>query len=457
MFESHIKKKGLMIKFTKKLLVCASLAVALVVAAHASSSKTNSAVETSQNYCFDSVEKIECPNLGEYFGQDAQYRGNFQNYIVHGNGTVTDTVTGLMWTKSPDTNGDNKISKADKLSSSNALSYCESLELAGHNDWQLPNIKQSYSLINFQGEDPDPMAKDVSELNPFVDVSVFDFAYGNPLERERVIDSQYATTSKYENDEGEKMLFGVNLADGRIKGYGEDFFGSPKTYFVQCIRGNTDYGTPEFLDNGDKTITDKQSNLMWAKYDSGEGFSVGMDYKNSLDWVKSNESDFSPLRAAASLNGAMDWVQALAYVRRMNEENYLGYGDWRLPSVKELHTITDYRYSPAKTGSPAIDPIFNMTSVRNENGDQDWAFYWSSTTHQQKIGGKLTGKFASYVAFGRSMGYSKKLSKWVDVHGAGSQRSDPKVWDGTNYSNGHGPQADAVRIYNYVRLVRDAS
>jgi len=55
------------------------------------------------------------------------------------------------------------------------------------------------------------------------------------------------------------------------------------------------------------------------------------------------------------------------------------------------------------------------------------------------------------------MGFSKTLGKWVDVHGAGSQRSDPKVWDGTNYSAGHGPQADAIRIYNYVLLVRDAS
>jgi hypothetical protein len=97
-----------------------------------------------------------------------------------------------------------------------------------------------------------------------------------------------------------------------------------------------------------------------------------------------------------------------------------------------------------------------MTKVRNENGQEDWAYYWSNTTHQQKKDGKLSGKAASYVAFGRSMGFSKRLGKWVDVHGAGSQRSDPKVWDGTNYSDGDGPQADAIRIYNYVRLVRDA-
>ena len=44
----------------------------------------------------------------------------------------------------------------------------------------------------------------------------------------------------------------------------------------------------------------------------------------------------------------------------------------------------------------------------------------------------------------------------MDVHGAGCQRSDPKVGDPADYPNGHGPQGDVIRIYNYVRLVRDA-
>ena len=443
--------------FGWRLLLGGSIIIASTAHAEIKSNMMNIAVETEQKYCFNTSEQIDCPQSGKYFGQDAQYTGNVQNYTVHGNNTVTDNVTGLIWTQSPDTNGDKKISKSDKLSSSDAVAYCKSLKLAGHSDWQLPDIKQGYSLINFQGEDPDPMSRGSSGLTPFVDISSFDFAYGDPRERERVIDSQYATTSKYENDEGVKMLFGVNLADGRIKGYEEDFFGSPKTYFVQCVRGNTTYGTPEYIDNGDKTITDKQSNLMWTKNDSGAAYAKGIDYKHSLDWIKSSEDDHSPLKHGANKNGAMDWVEALAYVQQMNNKKYLGYNDWRLPSVKELHTLTDYRYSPAKTNSPAIDPLFNMTTIRNENGQEDWAYYWSNTTHQQKNNGKLSGKAASYVAFGRSMGFSKRLGKWVDVHGAGSQRSDPKVWNGTDYSNGEGPQADSIRIYNYVRLVRDAA
>jgi hypothetical protein len=60
------------------------------------------------------------------------------------------------------------------------------------------------------------------------------------------------------------------------------------------------------------------------------------------------------------------------------------------------------------------------------------------------------------------MGYM--FGSWTDVHGAGCQRSDRKdgnftgynyVYDG--YYFGLAPQGDASRMYNYVRLVRDAS
>ena len=45
--------------------------------------------------------------------------------------------------------------------------------------------------------------------------------------------------------------------------------------------------------------------------------------------------------------------------------------------------------------------------------------------------------------------------QYVDVHGAGSQRSDPKAGDPAMFPHGRGPQGDVIRIYNYVRLVRN--
>ena len=46
---------------------------------------------------------------------------------------------------------------------------------------------------------------------------------------------------------------------------------------------------------------------------------------------------------------------------------------------------------------------------------------------------------------------------WVDVPGAGAQRSDPKAGNPAAFPQGRGPQGDAIRIYNYVRLVRGVS
>jgi hypothetical protein len=63
------------------------------------------------------------------------------------------------------------------------------------------------------------------------------------------------------------------------------------------------------------------------------------------------------------------------------------------------------------------------------------------------------GSAGAYVSFGRAMGY---MDSWQDVHGAGAQRSDPKEGDASDWPTGNGPQGDAIRIFNFVRPVRDA-
>jgi len=90
--------------------------------------------------------------------------------------------------------------------------------------------------------------------------------------------------------------------------------------------------------------------------------------------------------------------------------------------------------------------------ITNEAGQTDFPFYWSGSTHAGSNGG---GETADYIAFGRALGYMN--NSWVDVHGAGAQRSDPKSGDASQFPQGRGPQGDAIRINNYVRLVRDGN
>jgi len=115
-----------------------------------------------------------------------------------------------------------------------------------------------------------------------------------------------------------------------------------------------------------------------------------------------------------------------------------------------LQGILDYSRSPDTTNSAAIDPLFNATSITNEAGKTDYSFYWSGTTHANWT--DTPGSAGAYVSFGRAMGYMDSV--WQDVHGAGAQRSDPKAGDPADYPEGNGPQGDAQRIYNAVRLVR---
>ena len=77
---------------------------------------------------------------------------------------------------------------------------------------------------------------------------------------------------------------------------------------------------------------------------------------------------------------------------------------------------------------------------------------WSSTAHSNWT--DEPDSAGAYVSFGRAMGYFDDV--WTDVHRAVAQRSDPKVGDPADYPEGFGPQGDAQRIYNFVRLVRDA-
>lgn len=380
-------------------------------------------VDTGQRHLFSDVGQIRQQLKPDqpFFGQDAQYQSHPLSYSRSSDGlTVYDNHTGLTWQRSPDINGDGKLDRSDKLTLAQARQRPAALNAAGFGgfrDWRLPGIKELYSLIDFRGIDPGgPSGTDTTGLRPFLDSTLFEFAYGSSPER--IIDSQYASSTLYVNKtwRGFEKLFGVNFADGRIKGYDLLMPGGmqQKTFFVQCVRGNVDYGTNKFTGE-DGVVVDRATGLMWSKADSGKG---------------------------------MDWQAALAWVQTRNREKYLGHDDWRLPSAKELQSIVDYTRSPDTTNSAAIDPLFACTPIKNEAGQADYPCYWTATTH-----GSSVGRAAVYISFGRSLGYM--MGEWHDVHGAGSQRSDPKSGDPAEFPHGRGPQGDAIRILNFVRPVRN--
>ena len=106
-----------------------------------------------------------------------------------------------------------------------------------------------------------------------------------------------------------------------------------------------------FTDNGDGTITDNATGLMWAKDGNGAGCFCG---------------------------GQKNWADALSWAVGLT---FAGKSDWRIPNIKELMSIVDY-----SEYGPSIDETFfpNTQSY----------FYWSSTTDVDSTSN------AWYVIFG---------------------------------------------------------
>lgn len=72
--------------------------------------------------------------------------------------------------------------------------------------------------------------------------------------------------------------------------------------------------TPQerFVDNGDETVSDRKTGLMWKKTDTMIDLKKWVNYQDSVD-----------------------------YVRELKEKRFAGYDDWRLPTKDEMYSLYD--------------------------------------------------------------------------------------------------------------------
>ena len=113
-----------------------------------------------------------------------------------------------------------------------------------------------------------------------------------------------------------------------------------------CTQDTISFHTPDsqLQDNGDGTITDTKTGLMWkqcSEGQSGSNCSLG-----SVD--------------------TLNWQGALQRVDIVNNNGFAGYHDWRLPNIKELNTIVEWG---------CVQPAINLN--RFPNTPLRW--YWSSS------------------------------------------------------------------------------
>jgi uncharacterized protein DUF1566/Big-like domain-containing protein len=244
--------------------------------------KANNSIEDSSPAIISITINTRLPDTGQTgdytatTGEDSDYSINPPSYTDNGNGTVTDNITGLIWQKSDDTIYRNWFE---------AETYCNDLTLGEVSDWRLPLIKENVSIV------------DKSSYNPARN-SIFS---GNTA-------SEFWSSTDYVGEADSALILGI--WDGGV------FYRNKYTNkFVRCVRGVERIG-PSFYDNGDGTVTDFSTGLVWQQ---GEG-------------------------------GSKTWELALNYCEGLHLG---GKTDWRLPNSKELISIVNYDRQ-----EPSLGPVF---------------------------------------------------------------------------------------------------
>ncbi len=118
------------------------------------------------------------------------------------------------------------------------------------------------------------------------------------------------------------------------------------------------WGAP-YKDNGNGTVLDSATGLVWQKCSAGLGDFIG--------------------NCSTGLINPTSWLTAITYCEGLSLG---GRSDWRLPNINELGSILDYN----KSSIPSID----STTFPNTQSK----FYWSSSTYAQDT------NYAWFVDFG---------------------------------------------------------
>lgn len=150
-----------------------------------------------------------------------------------------------------------------------------------------------------------------------------------------------------------------------------------------------------WVDNGDGTVTDTETGLMWEQKDDAGGIH---DQDNTYTWsVSGTAPDGTVTNFLNALNGTTSDGTSMSGC-------FAGHCDWRLPTIVELQTLLLEPY-PCSV-FPCIDPVFGPVTYPH--------FYWSSTADS----GDPT--LAWDVRF--SNGIVGPFSNLVDVHARAVRR-----------------------------------
>jgi len=393
-------------KAAKNICALIILLFALAINAHAWS-----VPDTGQTKCYNNTAEIPCPAPGEaFYGQDGSYSINTPSYTkLNANGNalsddatawamVRDNVTGLIWENktndatihdeskhftwcdtNPTTNGGSDgicgTGKGDAATDTEAfIKALNDSKFGGFSDWRMPFPYELATIENLARRDP------------AIDTTWF----------LNMLSSYYWSSSI--------SAYYTNLSWSVDSDYGTvSYNGKAPGAAIRAVR-NEPTGTMmnnRLLLNGDGTVTDTTTGLMWQQG----------DVPNKT------------------------WQEALAYAEGLSLADY---DDWRLPTKKELQTIVNY-----SRHSPAVDMTIFPSTLSSG--------YWSSTTTSVYSGG-----YAWYIDFNHGIvSYDNKTDAYA-VYAVRTVRGGQNRIPG-NVVITEPRQADWIMINGLKSIVWDAA
>jgi len=274
-------------------------------------------------------------------------------FTDNGDQTITDYLTGLIWTKDAGTPTVGSCT-GGTMNLQSALDYVACLNSAdylGHNDWRLPNVNELESLVNAEQVSSDTW------LNGQGFTNVQAFYYWSSTTRLQ------STVNGVNTDN----TWLVNMSYGSV-----DYDFKWRSYYVYVwpvragqggmisisrtgqsisyasgddgdLQKGAAWPDPRFTDNGNGTVKDNLTGLVWLK--NAGCFGYGRTWSQGLS---------DAINLADGQCGLSDGSQV---------------GEWRLPNKNELFSLIDYsKYGPA---IPTGYPFTNVWSGYS---------YWASTT-----------------------------------------------------------------------------
>ena len=283
------------------------------------------------------IKDFKLPDSGQFrdstwvHGEDADYRRNPMSFkLMHNDKIIYDTHTKLMWERNLNFRSKKLVPpKGERMAQDvfypkelepkrrpyhEGVQYCKNLRLGDYDDWRMPTTKEGHTIAHYGA------ARPTIHMKYFKDV----FA-GLPGYGDRGKGGMWVGPIAPDHP---NSAWHLGFIDGHLMGYPR---GGYKT--TRCVRADNNgvYWLPELRDNGNGTVTDHFSNLMWIQVVSPE---------------------------------TSEWEEALQYCENLV---IAGHDDWKLPSNKEQVSMVDYRKM-----KPALDEMFFP------NTDYK-AYYWSRT------------------------------------------------------------------------------